>query len=42
MYHLTVPHTPQQNGVSERMNRTLTEKARTLIAKVRSETNLLG
>lgn len=31
MYHLTVPHTPQQNGVSERMNRTLTEKARTLV-----------
>lgn len=30
-FHLTVPHTPQQNGVAERMNRTLTEKARTMI-----------
>lgn len=27
-YHLTVPRTPQQNGVSERMVRTITEKAR--------------
>lgn len=31
MYHLTIPQTPQENGVSERMNRTLTEMARTLI-----------
>ena len=30
-YHLTVPHTPSLNGVSERMVRTITEKARTLI-----------
>jgi len=30
-YHLTVPHTPQQNGVAERMIRTLTEKARTMV-----------
>ncbi|KPI92981.1 Copia protein [Papilio xuthus] len=30
-YHLTVPRTPQQNGVSERMVRTITEKARSLI-----------
>ena len=28
---LTVPHTPQQNGVSERANRTLCEMARTMI-----------
>ncbi|KAH9096323.1 hypothetical protein Ae201684P_009555 [Aphanomyces euteiches] len=27
----TVPHTPQQNGVSERMNRTLVESARSLL-----------
>ena len=27
----TVPHTPQQNGVSERMNRTLFDKARTML-----------
>ena len=30
-YHLTIPRTPQLNGVSERMNRTILEKARTLI-----------
>ena len=30
-YHLTVPRTPQLNGVSERMNRTITEKARAMI-----------
>lgn len=30
-YHLTVPHTPQQNGVAERMNRSITEKARTIL-----------
>ena len=29
---LTVPHSPQQNGVSERMNRTLVESARSMIA----------
>jgi hypothetical protein len=27
----TIPYTPEQNGVSERMNRTLVEKARTII-----------
>lgn len=30
-YHLTVPRTPEQNGVAERLNRTLTEKARSLL-----------
>lgn len=30
-YHLTVPRTPQLNGVSERMIRTITEKARAMI-----------
>ncbi|CAH2090566.1 unnamed protein product [Euphydryas editha] len=30
-YHLTVPRTPQQNGVSERMVRTITEKARSML-----------
>ena len=29
---LTVPHSPQQNGVAERMNRTLVESARSMIA----------
>lgn len=31
-YHLTVPRTPQLNGVSERMIRTITEKARAMIS----------
>lgn len=30
-YHLTIPYTPHQNGVSERVIRTITEKARTLL-----------
>lgn len=30
-YTDTVPYTPEQNGVSERMNRTLVEKARTML-----------
>lgn len=30
-YHLTIPGTPQLNGVSERMVRTITEKARSMI-----------
>ena len=30
-YHLTVPHTPEQNPIAERMNRTLLEKARAMI-----------
>ena len=31
-HELTVPHCPQQNGVSERMNQTLVESARLMIA----------
>ena len=31
-YHLTVPRTPQLNGVSERMVRTITEKGRTIVS----------
>ena len=31
-HELTVPHSPQQNGVAERMNRTLVESARSMIA----------
>ena len=31
-HQLTVPHSPQQNGVAERMNRTVVESARSLIA----------
>lgn len=30
----TVPYTPQQNGKAERMNRTLVEKARSMISDV--------
>lgn len=30
-FHLTVPYTPQQNSVAERMNRTITEMARALV-----------
>ena len=31
-HQTTVPHTPEQNGVAERVNRTLLEKARSMIA----------
>ena len=31
-HELTVPESPQQNGVSERMNRTLVESARSIIS----------
>ena len=30
--HFTVRHTPQQNGVAERMNRTLLEKVRCMLS----------
>ena len=33
-HKLTIPHTPEQNGVAERMNRTLVESARAMIAHV--------
>ena len=31
-HELTIPHTPQQNGVAERLNRTLVEGVRTMLA----------
>ena len=31
-HELTVPHCPEQNGVAERMNRTLMEMARSMLA----------
>lgn len=31
MHQLTAPHTPEQNGVAERMNRTIIEKARCMM-----------
>jgi transposase InsO family protein len=33
--HLTVPGTPQQNGVAERMNRTLMERARSMMSSAK-------
>lgn len=41
-YHLTVPYTPQQNSVAERMNRTLVEKARSMIYGAMLDQNLWG
>ena len=32
-HQTTVPYTPEQNGVAERVNRTLTEKARAMVAQ---------
>ena len=31
LHELTIPYTPEQNGVAERLNRTLTETARSMI-----------
>ena len=33
--HHTIPYTPQQNGVAERMNRTIILKARCILSNVR-------
>jgi transposase InsO family protein len=33
--HKTTPYTPQQNGVTKRMNRTLMEKSRCMLSGVR-------
>lgn len=41
-YHLTVPRTPQQNGVSERMVRTVTEKARSMISGAKLDQHFWG
>ena len=41
-YHLTVPRTPQLNGVSERMVRTITEKARAMISGASLEKHFWG
>ena len=33
--HYTIPYTPQQNGVAERMNRTIISKARCMLSNAR-------
>jgi len=39
---LTVPHTPQQNGVAERANRTLVEMARSMMVHSSADKSLWG
>uniref|UniRef100_A0A0K8UZ07 Retrovirus-related Pol polyprotein from transposon TNT 1-94 n=1 Tax=Bactrocera latifrons TaxID=174628 RepID=A0A0K8UZ07_BACLA len=39
---LTVPYTPQQNGVAERVNRTIVEMARSLLVHAELEEELWG
>jgi transposase InsO family protein len=41
-YHLTVPYTPQQNGIAERMNRTITEKARAMLVASKLASSFWG
>jgi transposase InsO family protein len=38
-HELTVPKTPEQNGVAERMNKTLVETARSMLIRA---THILG
>ncbi|CAM8998933.1 unnamed protein product [Rhodiola kirilowii] len=40
--HLTVPYTPQQNGIAERMNRTLLEKARCMLISSGLKSSMWG
>ena len=40
--HFTVRHTPQQNGVAERMNRTLLEKVRCMLSNAGLDKKVLG
>lgn len=41
-YHFTVPYTPQQNGVAERMIRYVTEKATTMLSAARLDQTFWG
>ena len=40
--YLTVPYTPQLNGVAERLNRSITEKARTILIDAKLSTVFWG
>jgi hypothetical protein len=40
VYRVTAPYTPQQNGIAERLNRTLMEKARAMIYEAGKPKNL--
>uniref|UniRef100_A0A8D9BGB4 Copia protein n=2 Tax=Cacopsylla melanoneura TaxID=428564 RepID=A0A8D9BGB4_9HEMI len=39
---VTIPYTPEENGKAERMNRTILEKARTLISEANFEKDMWG
>ena len=41
-HELTTPHTPQQNGAAERLNRTLIEGVRTMLADSKVTSQFLG
>ena len=41
-YHLTIPHTPHLNGVAERVIRSITEKARTLLIDAKLDQSFWG
>ncbi|GMF12666.1 unnamed protein product [Phytophthora lilii] len=42
VHQKSVPYSPQQNGVAERMNRTIMEKARTFMEKPRLDQRVFG
>lgn len=41
-YHLTIPRTPHQNGVAERMNHSIIKKARTLLLDAKLDQEFWG
>ena len=42
IHQTSAPHTPQQNGIAERMNRTLVEMARSMLSDSNMEANFWG
>lgn len=42
IHQTTIPYSPQQNGVSERLNRTLVEKVRTMLSQSQLEKDFWG